>query len=282
MREVFLPRSLPEVHDLLERHPDAALLAGGTDLLVAMSEGLRNPPALVGLERVPELAAIEERGDALFLGAAATHARLLASPPVVRELPVLCRALSVLGSPQVRHMGTIGGNVVTASPGADSLPPLYVLRAEVELATRAARRRLPIADFVLGPGKTALAPGELLVGLHVPKPRGFSVSHHEKVGRRRALACAVASLAALLDLEADGTVRRARLAFGSVGETVVAVPAVEEALAGRRLGRDLLASLAPEVERTVSPIDDVRASAAYRRVVSGLLLERLALAAPSA
>ena len=282
MREVFLPRSLDEVWDLLDRHPGAAPYAGGTDLLVAIAEGKKSPPALLCLERVDTLARVEDRGDHLYLGAAATYSRLLDSPLVRRELPLLCRAMRTVGSPPVRHMGTLGGNVATASPAGDTLPPLYVLGAEVELGTRASRRRLPVGDFVVGPGATRLGPGELLLGVAVPKAAGFGLPHHEKVGRRKALACAVASLAALLDHAEDGTVRRARLAWGSVGPTVVRVPEVEAALAGRRPTRELLASLAPEVERAVAPIDDVRASAAYRRVVSGLLLERLSLLGPAA
>ncbi|MEI6450056.1 MAG: xanthine dehydrogenase family protein subunit M [Actinomycetes bacterium] len=282
MREVFLPRSLDEVWDLLDRHPGAAPYAGGTDLLVAIAEGKRSPAALVCLERVGELGGVEERGDRVWLGAAATYSRLLGSPLVQQELPLLCRAMRTVGSPPVRHMGTLGGNVVTASPAGDTLPPLHVLGAEVELASRFSRRLLPIADFVVGPGATRLAPGELLLGVAVPKPPASAVGHHEKVGRRKALACAVASLAAILDLAEDGIVRSARLAWGSVGPTVVRVPEVEAALAGRRLERGLLASLAPAVERAVAPIDDVRASAAYRRVVSGLLLERLSLLGPAA
>jgi CO/xanthine dehydrogenase FAD-binding subunit len=275
MRHVHLPRSLNDVWELLQGERDAALYAGGTDLLVKIRSGQVDPGALVCLERVGELHGVRDEGEAIFLGAATTHVKILEHGLIREELPVLARALGVLGSPPIRHMGTIGGNVVTASPAGDSLPPLYVLGAEVEIRSSGSVRRTAIRDFVMGPGKVDLCRGELVVGLRVPKPRKYNVQHFEKVGRRKAQACAVASLAALLDLSVDGRINQARLAWGSVGSTVVRSEELENALAGKLLNRETLERLRPLVESAVSPIDDVRASADYRRVVAGALMMRL-------
>ncbi len=275
MRPVHLPRDFRELWALLDQEPEAALYAGGTDLLVRLRQGVVKAPALICLERIEELRRIEERSDALVLGAAATHAELLAHPAVRRRCPVLVQALSVLGSPPIRHMGTIGGNLVTASPAGDTLPPLFVLGAEVEVRSREQTRRVPVAEFIQGPGRVDLRPGEIVAAVHVPQPVGLNLHHFEKVGRRAALAVAVASLAALLSVTDDGEVREARLAWGSVGPTIVISPEAEQALTGGPLTPERLRAAADAAYEAVQPIDDVRASADYRREVSGNLVWRL-------
>jgi CO/xanthine dehydrogenase FAD-binding subunit len=172
-------------------------------------------------------------------------------------------------------MGTIGGNIVTASPAGDTLPPLHVLGAEVELLSAEGARRMSLSAFILGPGKTALKTGEILSAIWIPRPAGTAVQHFEKVGLRGAMACSVASLAALISLSASGTIESARLAWGSVGPTVMRAPAVEAALIGRPLAPKTLETLIPLVGEAITPIDDVRASAGYRRRVAGNLLLRL-------
>jgi len=277
VRPVLLPRSLDELWQALEEYPQAALYAGGTDLLVRLRQGLVEAPALVCLERLSELAVIEDRGGQVFIGALATHQAILDSELVRREFPVLAAALAELGSPPVRHMGTLGGNIVTASPAGDSLPPLYVLEAEVELRSSRGSRRLPLAEFITGPGRTRLERSEVVAGVWVPKAPGFNRHHFEKVGRRKALAISVASLAALLELSDEGVVRRARLAWGSVGPTVIRSREVEELLEGRPLDQASLRRAAEVARQVVQPISDLRASADYRRRVAGNLLLRLAV-----
>lgn len=275
MREVFLPENLEELWRVLEREPAPRPYCGGTDLLVHLRSGKTDPAALVCLERIPELSGVHEEEGGLWIGAATTHARLLDDPLVRARLPLLARALSTLGSPPVRNMGTIGGNICTASPAGDSLPPLYALDGEVELRSRASSRRMPLRRFITGPGETALRPDEILAGVRVKPDGAYNVHHFEKIGIRRAMACAVASLAALLRVSSSGEIEAVRLAWGSVGPTVVASGDAEQALLGKRLTRDTLEEAAERARKAVSPIDDVRASAAYRREVSGNLLLRL-------
>lgn len=275
MKNVLLPRSLPELWGQLEDVPGAALYAGGTDLLVKMRAGLVSPSTLICLERIEELKGVHEEDDSIHIGAGATHSQVLNHPAVRRHLPVLMQALKVLGSPLIRNIGTIAGNICTASPAGDTLPPLYILDAEVELRTQHGSRRLSIRDFIIGPGKTRLQEKEIVASMRIRKPQGYNVHHYEKVGQRNALACSIAGLAALLQVSPDGIVERASLAWGSVGPTILTCPEAEEALVGERLSLQILREAAAMVRDAVRPISDVRADADYRRMVSGNLLLRL-------
>lgn len=275
MRNVLLPRSLDDLHRDMETEPRASIYAGGTDLLVKMRAGVVSPAALICLERIEELKGVAEEGDSIRIGSCTTHAHLLENPLVLEHLPVLVRALRALGSPLIRNMGTIGGNICTASPAGDTLPPLYVLDAQVELWRKDGTRRMPARDFVVGPGKTLCGEGEILTAIRVPKPQGYTVQHFEKVGQRNALACSIASLAALLSISSEGLVEKVRLAWGSVGPTVVTCPEAEKALIGERLTLKTLREAAAFARTAVSPITDVRADAEYRRILSGNLLLRL-------
>jgi len=276
MTQVVLPRALDELWDFLEEDPNTAVYSGGTDLLVNLRGGRINPSRLACLERIEEIRGVRDAGAAVFIGAATTHTHLLENSLVSSEFPVLTKAIRVLASPAIRNMGTIGGNIVNASPAGDTLPPLYALDAEVEIVSRKEAKRMPVSDFIVGPGRVRLGANEIVKGVWIRKAPEFNVRHFEKVGLRKSQACAVASLAAALSLSEGGKIERARLAWGSVGPTVVRSAEVEEALLGRELEIQMLAEVARLVERAVSPIDDVRASAQYRRIVAGRLLLRLA------
>lgn len=292
---VLNPRDLPELFAALQA-PQVQILAGGTDLLVRLraaqakgghqAKGGQGPQTLVRLDGIDALRGVERTPDGcLRLGAACTHAELLAHPLLRAELPELAAALAELGSPPIRNMGTLGGNICTASPAGDTLPPLVALGACVELVSAQGVRRMALADFITGPGRTRLEPGEVLAAALVPPRPDFQVRHFEKVGRRSALAVAVVSLAALLKLERGrgsrvsraSCVSEARLAWGSVGPTVWRCPEAEAALIGQRLTLSALGRAAAIVRAQVQPIDDLRASADYRRQVAGNLLLRLAV-----
>lgn len=265
------PRDLAEAVALVAQ--GGKVLAGGTDLFVRLRKGLE-PKFLVYLAELPELRTLGERDGGLEVGAAVTHAELLSSP-VTARLPILRLALREVGSPAIRAMGTLGGNVVNASPAGDGLIPLYLLSARVRLVGPEGERELPVEEFILGPGRTALRKGEILRSLFLPHPEGSPRSYFRKVGRRRALVIAIASLGALVWLR-DGVVAQARLALGSVAPTVVRPREVEEALVGRPLEPEAWEDLVPLLSAASRPISDLRASADYRREVSGRLLLDLA------
>jgi CO/xanthine dehydrogenase FAD-binding subunit len=276
MSHVFLPGSLAELWHTLEDHPEASVYAGGTDLLVKMRSGLLNPASLICLDRLEELKGISRQEDGIIrIGSCTTHTQILADPRVRSHLSILGQAIEGLGSPPIRNMGTIGGNICTASPAGDTLPPLYVLDAEVELCREDGVRRMPVRKFIVGPGVTLLERGEILSAVWIKKPEGYNVHHFEKVGLRNALACSIASLTALLRVSADGVIEKAALAWGSVSPTVFTCPEAENVLIGERLSLKRLQEAAAIVRNGVRPITDLRAEADYRRIISGNLLLRL-------
>ncbi|MCX8021196.1 MAG: FAD binding domain-containing protein [Syntrophorhabdaceae bacterium] len=272
----FLPERLDELWRLIDGGSDISVYAGGTDLLVKLRE---NSPSKkikpICLERMKELKTVYESEEGIFIGACSTHSELLHNPKIQRRFPVLIKALKSLGSPSIRNMGTIGGNICTASPAGDTLPPLYVLDAKVEIRSKAHRRLMPIREFILGPGRTALEKGEILYGVWLDRDINFNIHHFEKIGQREALTISIASLAALLKLSEDGTVEEARFAWGSVGPTVVRSKEVEDGIIGRPFNRETLRDIVSVVHGVISPIDDIRSSAVYRKKLAGNLLFRL-------
>lgn len=273
--EVMFPSTLEEMQEMRATIPDGLILAGGTDLLVRLRKSRQQPSALLCTEHLTEMQLMEFCKEEMRIGASVTLQRLLECDTIRETLPVLYQAVASMASPPVRHAATIGGNICTASPAGDTLPPLHVLGASVELLGPAGMRKMPIGEFITGPGKTAAQSEEVVTGIVIPKPPAGTLSAYHKVGKRQAMAIAVASLAVVLNLMADATVASIRLAWGSVGPTVVTLPAVEKFLTGRHLSMEVLQEAGRMAASGVQPIDDVRADAAYRRQLAGNLLLRL-------
>lgn len=161
MTVVMLPETLDELWAILENEPETAIYAGGTDFLVKRRKGLCGPGPLACLERISELRGMKEDGRQVHIGACTTFSEILAGRPVQNHFPLLIKALGVLGSPHIRNMGTIGGNIATASPAGDSLAPLYALDAEIKLVTGESFRLVPVKNFIKGPGQTDIRPRRL-------------------------------------------------------------------------------------------------------------------------
>ena len=265
---VVIPTSLAGAVAALGEHPGATVLAGGTDLMVAVNDG-RQPGVdeVVAIGRVPELQATHVEEDALVIGAAVTYARLT-QPELVLHAPALASAARTVGSPQIRNAGTIGGNLATASPAGDTLPVLVALGASLDLLGPRGARRLGVEEFLVGPKRTALEPGELIVAVRVPIRRG--PQDYLKVGVRNAMVIAVASVALSIDLDA----RRVGVGLGSVGPTALPAPDACAWLESRLewqpervvLGDpgDLV-TFGAMVGDACAAIDDRRGTAAYRR-----------------
>jgi CO/xanthine dehydrogenase FAD-binding subunit len=276
MSEVFFPSTLEEVYDIRKQSPDSMVLAGGTDLLVRMRNSERKTSVLIGLEKIPALSRISIDHDFIRIGATTTHQSLLDSSLIQTYFPLLHQALLVLGSPPIRHMGTIGGNICTASPAGDTLPPLYVLEAELELSSRDGTRVVPIREFITGPGKTVMNNHEILTSIRIRMPDPSRRGWYLKVGQRRALAISIVSMAVLIKMNPDRTIQDARFAFGSVGPTVVRFLDLERSLAGAVPGFDELSRFGMNIAERIQPISDIRASASYRKMVAkGLPLKIL-------
>ena len=275
----FSPDRLEDALTLLDAHPDARLIAGGTDLLVRLRREASDA-MLISLDRVAALLGIEEvdeDGAMLAIGATTRIDELARSPLLADRAPLLQRAARGFAAPAIRNMATIGGNLCTASPAGDCLPPLYALGAQVELVSLAGRRRLPIADFILGPGRSALARGEIVARVLLPARDRFAWQAYEKIGRRQSLAISVVSFAGLLQLDDERRVTAAHFAWGAVGPTVVSAPELADWLVGRELDQALIDAAVDRARAAVCPIDDLRASAAYRRALAGNLLRRFLL-----
>jgi CO/xanthine dehydrogenase FAD-binding subunit len=274
--EVLLPSTLVQALGTLVDRPHARPIAGGTDLMVALNRGAERPDAIVDVSRLRELEAWQRNGRE-FLGSGVTYSRIVADSPGDDALAEAARAV---GSPQIRNRGTVGGNLGTASPAGDLLPVLAAHDADIELVSSLGRRSLPWYEFFTGPKTTALVPGELIAGASWPSATGPST--FAKVGPRNAMVISICSVCVQVDEEAETV----RVAMGSVGPVVLRAPhaeafardAIEEAGVWRDPSRPLGETVADRfgelVAEAARPIDDVRATAAYRRHAVGVLAAR--------
>lgn len=256
------PRSLPEALSILHAHPGITILAGGTDIYPARTAraawGEIDDRSYLDISRLSELRGVEDRGDHWWIGASTTWADIAraALPPVFDALKSAARDI---GGIQIQNRGTIAGNCCTASPAGDCIPCLLALDAEFDLAS-ATPRRIPARDFFTGYRKTALKPREILTGVSIPKQQGRSA--FRKLGARRYLVISIAMVAGSIDCDEGGRVRSAKFAVGACSASAQRLPALEAALIGNTLDP---AIAVPAHFSKLTPLDDVRASAAYRR-----------------
>lgn len=252
----------------------ARAVAGGTDLVVLSRQGkVALPASIVAIHRVPALGGIEEVGGAARLGALATHAELSASPLVRERLTALADASAIVGSHATRAHGTIGGNVMNASPAMETGGPLVCFGATATLASQGGVREVAVADLLAGPGATTARADELLTGIVVPLPAAGTGSCYARLEYRRAMEIAVVGATAVVSL-ADGKVAAARVALTAVAPTIVRVKGAEQALVGTDGGREAAAAAAEAAAAAATPISDVRASAEYRRAMVAVIARR--------
>ncbi|HXP98370.1 MAG TPA: FAD binding domain-containing protein [Telmatospirillum sp.] len=273
MTRVIMPETLESLWDAMTAAPEARLFCGGTDLLVRHRR--EGGGSLIGIDRIAALRGIRYQDGDVVIGAATRFSDILEDPLIRAHLPVLARGVAALASPTIRAMASIGGNIVTASPAADSLPALTVLSARLDLASPNAHRTVALREFITGSHATGLRPGEIVTAVRIALAPRPALHHAEKVGQRRMLSGTLVSLAAVIAMDDDGRIEQASLAFGNLGPTVLVSVEAEAELIGRRLDRDALAAAGVAVRRAARPQDDVRASAAYRLRLAGNLLFRL-------
>ncbi len=275
------PESLDEAIGLLTQHgADAALLAGGTALLVDMNNGELNPGHIVSLWHVPGLSGVHRNGGPLRLGPLTTVNQLAQAAAGDGPLLGLLEAARLLGSLQIQNMATVGGNICKASPGADLVPPLVCLDANLTVAGPEGERETPLDGFLLGPDTTALRAGEILTAISLPPTPPRTGTAFLKVMRRHAIDCSIIAAAARITLAEDGrTCREARLAVGAAAPNPFRSTRAEAVLVGQAIEPELARAAARQAQEDSRPIDDVRASADYRRRLVGTLVERAILSA---
>jgi len=269
----FQPTTLEDALAYLAEYPDTTPIAGGTDVMVVWRD--QPPPASVlDLGCLKELRGIRQTANGVSIGAATTWSELAISGLVAEIVPLLARAAKSVAAAQVRNRGTIGGNIVNASPCADSLPSLLLHEATLVLRSQRGARRVPFDSFYFGYKRMDLHQDEILATVEVPPLPYTARLFWRSVGTRRAQSVTKLSLAGAVGINGEGWIEHARLAAGAVAPTVVRLPLTERSLIGHRLTQDFIEQTRMLAESEISPIDDLRGSAHYRRKVFGNLVQR--------
>ncbi len=267
----FRPRSLEEALEILaQRGGEARPVAGGTKVLVSAHEGRVDRGFLFDVTAVPEMQGIEERGDALWLGALVTHAEAAGSPLVAQDAPVLSAACRASAAPQIRNRATLGGSLASALGTSDAVVALVVADAILEIVSVSARREIPAAELSTRSGETVLEPDELIVGIRIPRREGIRGAF-ARLGQRRGPSVAKVSVGAAMTFK-EGQPDWVRVALGGAAPTVLRAVETEVALATG--GYDALQKAKEAVRAEVRPVDDDRSSREYRREMAAVLLER--------
>jgi carbon-monoxide dehydrogenase medium subunit len=280
--EYHAPASVAEALDLITRFGSKArFIAGGTDVLVAMKNREATPEHLVSLANIAAMKGISFAGNGeLQIGALTTLAEIERSEAVKKQFFPLRDAVDVMASAQVRSLATIGGNLCSAVPSADTAPPLIALNATLNLVGPKGERKVSVEDFFTGPKQTVLRANEILTRITIPKPEAGSSGCYLKLMRRHAMDLALVGVAAYLKLDAGTKVcRSARIALGAVAPTPIRVPEVESQLVGKAIGEAVVAEAAKIAGTQCRPISDIRASLEYRCSMVEVLTRRAVMEA---
>ena len=260
---------------LAEHGASARILAGGTDLLVELKSASHTPQVMVDISRAEDMKRIAITDAGLSIGALVTHSEIMRSPLICGMFPALADAAHTIGAVQTRNLGTLGGNLVTGVPSMDSGPTLIALDALVTVAGAAGRRQVPLTEFFVGPRKTILKSGELLVEIVIPKTNLGKPAHFLKSGLRKGQALALVNAAASLWVDWDRHVFVApRIALGAVAPKVIRILQAEAYLEGRPITPQAMTEAGRIAVNEAKPISDFRASAGYRRDLIAVLTRR--------
>jgi CO/xanthine dehydrogenase FAD-binding subunit len=273
MTRICVPKDLQEALELLATDNPPKILAGGTDLLVLRKDNPDRFASFLVLENLHDLCGIHKENNRIRIGSRATPTEIEHNEILKKYAPVLTQAASQIGSEQIRNRGTIGGNIINASPAGDLIPALIVLDATAEIQSLHTKREIPLREFFTSPGKTVREPRELLIAVHFELPDARERGSFLKIGPRKAVACSKVNVA-VQALVHHGIVEQIRIALGAVAPTVIRVAQTESLLQGKSLVPTIIQEAKESVRREISPITDIRSTKDYRRHVTGILLER--------
>jgi CO/xanthine dehydrogenase FAD-binding subunit len=270
--DLAAPRNLQSALETLAREPGVwKPFAGGTDLMVLLEAGKLPHREFINISKLAELHQIDVTPDAVAIGALVTYTDIQRDEVLRREFPLLCRAAAETGSVATQNRGTLGGNIANASPAADSPPALAIYDAELELISASGSRRVPYGGFHTGYKRLEMRDDELIGRIHLSRTRAEGKHYYRKVGTRRAQAISKVCFAGMGRVE-GGRFADVRIALGSVAPTVLRVVETEKVLIGEKISGALLKSAQEVLSREISPIDDMRSTAIYRRRVAQNLL----------
>ncbi len=276
------PVSIEDALKLKKSHGnDARLMAGGTDVLVLLKKKVIFTDTIISLSKIKDLSQITQNDDAVIIGTCATMAQLSASPVIQEKFRAIKTACESLGSHLIRNRATIGGNCCNASPAGDTMPALMIYDAKVMIESADGKRELPIKEFFKGPGKTDLAPNEILTGFKLPIPPANSGAHYIQLGKRQSSEINVVNVGSFLEFDPDTKkVINTRIALGSVAATPIRAEKAENLLKGKAAEESSFYDAGETARKEdCKPINDFRGSATYRQAMIGVLTKRTLQAA---
>ncbi|HOP46989.1 MAG TPA: xanthine dehydrogenase family protein subunit M [Desulfobacteraceae bacterium] len=270
------PKNLGEACEIIAGlKENARPLAGGTDLLVNMKKGSISPKHVISLSKLEELKVLGIKNKHLNIGSCVTAAELAESTIVQHDFGALCAGAGNLGSPLIRNLATIGGNLISARPAADLPPSLMAYGGKAVLVKKGGQRSVDLKAFFKGPGETVAEPDEILSHIHLDTPPSYSGGGYVKLGKRNALEISIVNVAAFIALDSpDGAIRDVRIVLGSVGPVPLRAENAEKTLKGEVPGPSLFIKAGEAASRECKPIDDFRGSAWYRREMVAELTRR--------
>jgi len=268
------PKTKKEALKILkEERVNACIVAGSTNVLPDIKVKRPSPKILIDITDIEELRGIDKKKDKICIGPLTTIAELINSELILKEGKILIQTAVEFADPLVRNNATIGGNLVTASPAADMAVPLLTLGAITKIESIREKREVKLKEFFLGPGETALEGDEMIVGIEFEKSGINKNGYFIKLGQRKAMAIAIASLALNLEVKQNKIIQ-IRIAMGSIASTPIRLTGVEEFLINKEIENGLVERAINKVSKEVNPISDIRASEEYRRYISGILFKR--------
>lgn len=267
------PGSIQEACRLLDA-TGSRPIAGGTDVIPQMRDGRFQAGTLVDISRIPDLSYVKQINGEIAIGSTTTHTMIVDSPLIQARARFLAEVSGIVGGVQTQNRGTLGGNIANASPAGDTLPVLLALDATLDLVSQSGERPLALADFLRGPGRTAILSGEIIRQVRFAPLAQGAQSLFLRLGNRKGMLISVVSVALVLELDAAGRVHDCRIALGAVAPTPIRCQEAEAILLGRPVDASLIENASAAAEAASRPIDDVRASAAYRRHIVRVLVRR--------
>ncbi|MBC8320728.1 MAG: FAD binding domain-containing protein [Bacteroidetes bacterium] len=277
------PKTLKEALELLHKSDNGAPIAGGTDMLVELKQGLRQHQDIISLTNIEELKVINEDPDQLYIGAGTTHSEIIASDLIKKIYPVIAEAASKVGTAQIRNTGTLGGNLCTGSSCCDTAPVLIALGAGVEIANGSQLKIIPLKDFFIHNKQTMIKKGDIMTRIIVPKQASCVGAHYEKFGLREAASISVVSVAVMVQLK-NNIINDACIVIGAVAPTAIISQRSTNVVKGKNVSEltensTLLKRAGKAAAEDSVPIDDIRAGAQYRRDILNVLTQRAILRA---